>query len=246
MRSHKLTSALTAAAALLAVVPAGAVAAHNHRHNALRHIAHGGICKVTLNVAPRLLTSGEAALAFGQGSCGGAPASEQMVTVFDRPAGSPGFSVLGTTTTNKEGAYQLPTGALASNTAFYSSLGAGHSPMRNVRVAAQVSLTGPPEAKTLFSGIRTGRRNAVTFSGSVDPKDAGARVVLQRENAVKGNEWHRIAQPVLVDVNGDFSITHAFAAPGASSIRVLVRSNHRNIASPSNVLSYVISQAQNP
>jgi hypothetical protein len=247
MRSHKLASAVTAAAALLALAPAGAVAAHNHRHsNAVKHTPHAGLCKITLNVAPRLVTSGEAALAYGQGTCDGAPAGEQTVTIFDHPAGSPGFSVLGTTTTNKEGLYQLPTGALTSNTGFYSALGAVRSPTRNVRVAAQVSLTGPPETKSLFSGIRTGRRNAVTFSGTVNPHDGGATAVLQRENAIKGNEWHQIAKPVLVDVNGNFSITHAFAVPGASSIRVLIRSNHRNIASPSNVLSYVISQAQNP
>ena len=247
MRSHKLTAVGTAAAAaVLALAPAGAAAAHNHRHNARPHGLHAGACKVKLYVAPRLLTAGESALAYGQGLCGGVPAAEQTVTIYDHPAGTPGFAVLGTTTTNKEGLYQLPTGALTNNTGFYAAIGATRSPTRNVRVAAQVTLTGPPESKTLFSGIHTGRRNAVTFSGTVSPLDAGAKVVLQRENAIKGNEWHQIGQPVLVDNEGKFSITHAFAVPGASSIRVIVRSNHRNIASPSNVLSYVISQAQNP
>jgi len=60
MRSHKLASAVTAAAALLAVAPAGAVAAHHH-HKATGPAVHPGPCKITLNVAPRLLTSGEAA-----------------------------------------------------------------------------------------------------------------------------------------------------------------------------------------
>lgn len=246
MRSHRLTSAATAAATILALAPAGAAAAHNHRHNAQPHGLHSGACKVTLNVAPRLLTAGEAALAYGQGTCGAVPSAEQTVTIYDHPAGTPGFAVLGTTTTNKEGLYQLPTGALSNNTGFYATIGATRSRARNVRVAAQVTLTGPPENKTLFSGIHTGRRNAVTFSGTVSPLDGGATVILQRENAIKGNEWHQIGRPVLVDSSGNFSITHSFAAPGASSIRVLVRSNHRNIASPSNVLSYVISQAQNP
>ncbi len=246
MRSPKLAKAMTAAAALLALAPAGAAAAHNHRHNALKHAAHSGVCKVTLSVAPRLVTSGEPALASGLGTCGGAAAAEQPVTLYERAAGSPGFSIAGTTTTTKEGAYQLTTGPLTNNSSFYAAIGAARSRERNVRVAAQVTLTGPPETKTLFSGIHTGRRNAVTFSGTVSPRDPGATVVLQRENAIKGNEWHEIARPVLVDTNGNFSITHAFAVPGASSIRVVVRSNHRNVASPSNVLSYVISQAQNP
>jgi hypothetical protein len=234
------------AVALLAPAPSGPAAAHNHRHNALKQGVHAGVCKVTLNVAPRLVTSGEPALASGLGTCGGAAAAEQPVTLFERAVGSPGFTVAGTTTTTKEGAYQLPTGTLTNNATFYAAIGAARSAARNVKVAALVTLAGPPETKTLFSGIRTGKRNAVTFSGTVSPKDPGATVVLQRENAIKGNEWHQISKPVLVDVNGNFSVTHAFGAPGASSIRVVLRSNHRNIASPSNVLSYVISQAQNP
>lgn len=245
MRTRKLISAASAAAALLAVAPAGA-AAHGHRRIAARHDVHAGACRVTLKVAPRLLTAGESALAYGQGTCAGAAAAEQTVTIYEHPAGTPGFSVLGTTTSTKEGFYQLSTGALSDNTVFYAAIGAAHSATRAARVAAQVTVTGPPETKTLFSGISTGRRHAVTFSGTVSPDDAGALVVLQRENAIRGNEWHQISRPVLVDRNGDFSITHAFSVPGASSIRVLVRQNRRNIASPSNVLSYAISQAQNP
>ncbi|MCW3033453.1 MAG: hypothetical protein JWM60_1798 [Solirubrobacterales bacterium] len=245
MRSHKLTPAVTAAAALLALAPAGAAAAHNHRHTAVRHGVHAAVCKVTLNVAPRLVTSGEPALASGLGTCGGAPAAAQAVTLYQRSAGSPGFTVAGTTTTSKEGAYQVTTGALTNNSVFYAAIGAARSAARNVKVAALVTLAGPPETKTLFSGIRTGRRNAVEFKGTVAPSDPGATVVLQRENAVKGNEWHQISKPVPV-VNGSFSIAHSFGSPGASSIRVVLRSNHRNVASASNVLSYVISQAQNP
>jgi hypothetical protein len=245
MRSHKLTPAVTAAAALLALAPAGAAAAHAHRH-AVRHAAQGGACKVTLSVAPRLVTSGEAALASGQGTCGGAPAAAQPVTLYERAVGSPGFTAAGTTTTAADGSYQVPTGALTSNAAFYATVGTARSAERNVKVAAVATLAGPPETKTLFSGIHTGRSNAVTFSGTVSPSGPETTVVLQRENAVRGNEWHPIAPPVKVDANGNFSIKHAFGGPGASSIRVVVRSKRRNVASASNVLSYVISQAQNP
>jgi 5-hydroxyisourate hydrolase-like protein (transthyretin family) len=245
MRSHRLTSAVAAATGLLALVPAGAAAAH-HRGTGIRHGAHAGACKLTLNVAPRLLTAGESALASGLETCGGAPAANQPVTLYERTAGTPGVAVAGTTTTNGEGRYQLPTAALTSNTAFYAAIGSTRSPERPVRVAAAVSLTGPPETKSLSTVLPTGRRNAVTFAGTVSPGEAGATVVLQRENALRGTEWHRIGKPVLVDGEGHFSITHAFVAPGPSSIRVVVRSNHRNVASASNVLSYVISQAQNP
>ena len=46
--------------------------------------------------------------------------------------------------------------------------------------------------------------------------------------------------------DGSYSITHTFVVPGDANIRVLVRSQRRNIPSPSNVLNYEISQAQNP
>jgi hypothetical protein len=70
-------------------------------------------------------------------------------------------------------------------------------------------------------------------------------VVLQRQNAITGNEWHRIDFG-LVSSTGAFSITHRFIVPGDANIRVLVRAHRLNIPSPSNVLTYEISQAQNP
>ncbi len=101
-------------------------------------------------------------------------------------------------------------------------------------------MEGPPEGTQLL----TGSANRVTFSGTVNPADVGARVVLQRQNALTGNEWHRI-DIGTVQSGGGFSIAHTFRVPGDANLRVLVRSQGRNVASPSNVLSYEISQAQN-
>jgi hypothetical protein len=70
-------------------------------------------------------------------------------------------------------------------------------------------------------------------------------VILQRQNALTGNEWRRI-DVGRVALNGTFSITHTFVVPGDANIRVLVRSQGRNVPSASNVLTYEISQAQNP
>ncbi len=47
--------------------------------------------------------------------------------------------------------------------------------MRGVRVAAQVTLAGPPEGSQLY----TGRANRVTFTGTVTPADTGARAASQ-------------------------------------------------------------------
>lgn len=245
MRSLKLTSAVMAAAALLALATAGAAAARSNRHPNRRHAIQGGICQLTLNVAPRLITTGETTLAYGELSCPGGTEAGQTVTVYDRPAGSPGYAVAGTTTTDAHGVYQLTTPALTNNTLFYASAGGGVSRRKTVKVAAQVTLEGPAENKQLVEGLHTGRRNAVTFTGKVTPKDQGAEVILQRQNAIRGNEWHRIGR-TIVNEEGGFAITHKFIVPGASSIRVLVRSNKRNVASASNELDYDISQAQNP
>ena len=79
-----------------------------------------------------------------------------------------------------------------------------------VSVLAHVMLTGPPDGSELF----TGAANKVTFSGTVSPQDVGARVVLQRQNASSGDEWHRI-DVGQVGLGGTYSITHTFVIAGS-------------------------------
>jgi len=242
MRSIKLAATVAVAAASLTLASAAASAAGRHARENPRH-ANG--CRATLNVAPRLITAGESALAFGRLKCHGAgEEASQTVTLYEAPVGSLAYTVAGTSTTDAQGFYQVTASDLSVNSIFYVVAGATQSPLRSVKVAAQVTLAGPPEG-VVPTDLRTGRHNRVTFSGTVSPADAGATVVLQRQNAVRGNEWHRIDLGVVNSVGG-FSITHDFLAPGPANIRVVVRSGKRNVASPSNVLSYEISQAENP
>jgi hypothetical protein len=93
--------------------------------------------------------------------------------------------------------------------------------------------------------IETGVPHQQTFTGTVTPADVGARVILQRQNAVTGDEWHRIGFG-SVEADGNYTITHTFRVPGDASIRVLVRSDRINSPSASTPLEYEISQAQNP
>jgi len=238
MRSTKLRAAVAAAAALLAIAPAAALA------GPLRHGRHRSLtgCTVNLNVAPRLLTAGEAALAYGNLACA-VPTSDagQTVTLYAHTEGLPGFTAVGTATTDEHGFYSLSTGTVQYNTAFYTVADEARSRRQPVRVSTQVTLVGPAETKQIFTG-RDGRQ---TFTGTVNPLDVGATVVLQRQNAVTGNEWHGI-QLSKVLPGGAFSITHTFVVPGNANIRVLVRGTRRNIAGMSNVLNYQISQTQNP
>ena len=248
MRSIKLTAAVTTAAVTLALSGAAASAAVRH---AGEHPRRSGNCSVTLNVAPRLITSGEPVLAYGKLSRGCAEGGvKQTVTLYESSVSSPGYSIAGTTTTAAGGGYEIPVSGLTTNSSFYAATSTVRSVQRVVRVAAQVTLTGPPEG-VVPTDLRTGRHNRVTFTGTVSPADAVAQVILQRQNAIKGNEWHRIDYGLvnregIVTKTGTFSIAHTFVVAGDANIRVVVRSGRRNAPSASNILTYEIVQAQNP
>jgi hypothetical protein len=253
MRTSKLAP-IAAATTLLALAPAGASALRgNHRHPARRNTSQLGNCKVKINVAPRVIEAGESTLIFGTLLCpGGTSAAGQTVTVFQSSAGTPGVGTVGTATTDAAGNYQLTSPALFTNSAFYDTAGGVQSESKNVKVSPKVSLSGPPDGAQLFTAagpfLHSGHRharNTVTFSGTVSPVDTGATVVLQRENAIGNEEWHRIGRG-QVGPGGVYSISHTFAAAGDANIRVVVRALGLNTRGASEALSYEISQAQNP
>ncbi len=212
--------------------------------SAFRHLSPGGRCRVGMVVAPRRITAGEPITIFGRLVCHRrATAAGQVVQLFQHVLGAPGFSYVQSTTTNAQGFYQFQNagGVVETNLIWHVQSRGAESPNRVVRVAAQVTLNGPPEGTQILTGVA----NKIAFTGTVTPADVGARVVLQRQNALTGNEWHRIDSGV-VEAGGGFSITHTFIVPGDANLRVLVLSQGRNLPSPSEVLSYEISQAQNP
>lgn len=234
MRLRKSAPAVIAASALLALAPAAA--------SAHKHPSPSGRCRININVAPRQITAGESTEVSGRLACDRhATAGGQLVKLYAHVAGSAGSIVVQSTTTEANGSYKFATAAENANTSFYVRSHGAQSELRRLRVAAQVTLTGPPEGTQIF----TGAPNKETFSGTVNPADVGARVILQRQNAITGNEWHRIGIG-QVEAGGNYSITHTFRVPGDASIRVLMRSDGLNIPSESNILEYEISQAQNP
>jgi len=235
MRLGKLGPAVVAATSLLALAPAAA--------SAHKHPSPLGRCRIDISVAPRLITAGESTEVSGRLTCRPhANAGGQPVTLFAHVAGSAGFVPVQSTTTEANGSYKFSTAAENANTSFYVRSHGAQSGRRRLRVAAQVTLTGPPEG----TQIETGAPNSETFSGTVTPAaDVGARVILQRQNAITGDEWHRIGIGQVM-AGGTYSITHIFRVSGDASIRVLVRSDGLNIPSPSTSLEYEISQAQNP
>jgi hypothetical protein len=237
MRLGRVALSWAVATSLLGLFATGA--------SAFKHPSPTGRCRISIEVAPQTrITAGDPVVIFGRLVCHGrANAAGQIVRLFHHlRGGSPGFTYIQSTTTDANGAYQFQRadGVVETNRIWHVRSQGAQSANRGVWVAAQVKLSGPAEGTQILTGLA----NKVTFSGTVNPQDVGARVILQRQNALTGNEWRRIDSGV-VEANGTFSITHTFIVPGNASIRVLVRSQRRNIPSESNVLGYEVSQAQN-
>lgn len=220
--------------AALALTAPSAALAHRHRFH--------GLCRIQMHVAPHHTTAGEPVLVFGRLRCPGGNEAGQAVQLFHHLTGQQGFSYVQSTTTNSEGYYEFAPadGVIESSRSFFVVSGHARSRTQQVRVSAQVTLSGPAEGSQLL----TGKPNQVTFTGTVKPADVGAEVVLQRQDAENGQSWHHIGQ-TTVAADGTFTLPHTFIVPGDANIRALVRSQGRNVPSTSNVIAYEISQAQN-
>lgn len=246
MRPTKLITAVAAAASVLALAPAGALAAGGHSN------ANAPGCHVSLSADPHVATSGEAVSIAGVLRCSGATnVVGQTVTVYEKSAGVPGFKAIATPTTTAGGIYTVtPAPAVLTDSTFYARALNAQSLNHTVRVAPLVSVTSVSVngvAVPTGSTLLTGRKNAVTVKGTVNPIDQGAEVLLQREFSTTSEEWATIQGKATVKFDGTFSITHTFGLPGDANLRVLVRPHHRfDVRGVSESLSYVVSQAQNP
>ncbi len=205
MRLGKLGPAVIAATSLLALAPAAA--------SAHKHPSPLGRCRINIESVAPLITAGESTEISGRLACGHANPGGQTVTLYAHATGTAGYIPVQSTTTEASGSYEFTTAAENANTSFYVRSHGAQSGRRRLRVEAQVTLTGPPEG----TQIETGAPNRETFSGTVNPADVGARVILQRQNAVTGNEWHRIGIGQVVaggPTGGNYTITHTSACPG--------------------------------
>ena len=245
MRSTKLSSAMVAAAALLATAPTGAFAARKlPKHKG--HVSPAG-CRLTESADPHIVNSGDSVVLTGVLNCPGGGPSGQTVTVFERIAGVPGgFKNAGTTSTVAGGSYSFTPAPVITDSTFYTRAAGARSANHSVRAAPLVTVaTSPPlpEGSQLF----TGPAHKVTFKGSVNPIDRGAEVVLQRETGGSTEEWGTIQQHNFVKADGSFEIIHTFVVPGDANLRVVVRPHGIfHARGVSNMLTYEISQTQNP
>ncbi len=232
VRRHSL-GALGILGCLLALAPAAA--------QARRHPSPNGRHNISIAVSDNPVVTGDQLAIFGR--LRGPNNANRTVVLWHRINPRRFFTPIQRTRTDAHGFYAFlrQTGVVNTNRNWYVKSLRARSRTVHERVFSLVTLNGPANG----SNLETGPAHRVTFSGTVSPFAVGDRVILQRQNANSGRGWHRIDR-TRVRPGGTFSFQHTFRVPGDANVRVLVRATRRNIASVSDVLSYEISQAQNP
>jgi hypothetical protein len=209
----------------------------------------GGKCSLSMEASAPVVTAGEPATLLGRLVCTGTTsAAGETLVVEEREhgGGESGLSEVATVTTGEDGSFELTTPPLTSKSVFVARSFLAHGGRTVVRVTPKVTITGPAAsgAELASRGNRTSGRSSFTFSGTVTPAPAGARVALQRAYVATGERWHTVAFGQL-DEEGHYAISHGFRVPGEVSVRVVVRLQGE-LATSSEPLTYDISQAQNP
>jgi hypothetical protein len=218
----------------MAVAPSGALA--------VKHPSPNGRHNVSIAVSENPVVAGDPLAIYGRLT--GPNHGNRPVVLWHRINPRPQFTPVQTTTTDANGFYVFfrQKGIVNSNRNWYVKSTGARSRTVHEKVFSVVTLNGPTDGSSLL----TGPAHRVTFSGTVSPFAAGTRVLLQRDNSdTSGQQWNTIDQG-RVQGNGTFTLPHTFRVPGDANIRVVVQPTRRNIKSASNVLSYEISQAQNP
>ena len=235
MRKRSATGALAVGAMACAAVALPGVA------QAAKHPSPNGRHNVSINVSDNPVVAGDQLAIWGR--LRGPNNANRVVTLWHRINPRPRFTPIQRVRTDAHGFYAIfrTTGVVNSNRNWFVRAARARSRTIHERVRLLVTLTGPAEGSTLL----TGPAHRTTFSGTVSPRYAGRGVRLQRQDADRGNRWHTIDRGRVAG-DGSFSIRHTFRVPGSANVRVLVPRTRRHLASPSNVIGYEVSQAQNP
>ncbi len=250
MRSIKLLPIAAAAAMLSVLAPTGASA----RPANPKHSSPSGPCRVLVEAPRGPITYGDAFSISGHLACPKGQAPQELgnkqVTIYQRAAGSPGYVLAGSTTTETNGAYAFTPPAFSTNSTFFVLVEGARSAHRTIRVSPLVSLTTPSEGTKLLTASGSARTK-VEFTGTVSPLEPhdlkDATVTVQQESSSGNEEWRRIGNEAKVHADGTYSIPEVFHVPGTANLRVVVHPNSRlNATGASSPVPYVISQPQNP
>jgi plastocyanin len=225
--------------------------AQHRERRASRNLTTETGCNVTLQATPAIITAAAPLSLVGTLSCPEASsAADQTVTLYQMLARSGGFYIAATTTTEANGTFQFSPTELAVNSSFYVSADGAQSESTSVKVIPQVTIATPLAGAQLIAASGRATRadanaenaNAVTFTGTVIPANAGTSVALQREDG--NGAWSRIGGGE-VNAEGQYSIAHTFYRPGRANIRVIVHSHGLDMTVVSAPVTYQISRRRN-
>jgi len=228
MRPRFAVLAAVLYALVVVVVPGVAGAAPQHNHG------------LTINATPNPIDAGDGVLIYGQ--LNNPPVAGQKITLFHHISGShQGFTPISKTTTDSHGFYEFTRaeGIVLTNRSWFvreAGIHGIHSHTVHERVAALVSLSP--------STANADTRQPIVFSGHVTPNHAGQRVFLQEQ---KGNsdDWRTLRVGIL-GPGSNYSIPYAWRVPGPHVVRVVIRTDLRNIRGESDPVTVTIQQAQIP
>jgi hypothetical protein len=228
MRPRLAVLAAVLCALVVVAVPGVAGSAPNHNRG------------LTINATPNPIDAGDGVLIYGQ--LNNPPVAGQTITLFHHISGShQGYTPISSTTTDSHGFYEFTRaeGIVLTNRSWFvreAGIPRVHSRTVYERVAALVSLS-PPTANAFT-------RQPIVFSGHVTPNHAGQRVFLQEQ---KGNsdDWRTLKVGIL-GPGSNYSIPYAWRVPGAHVVRVVIRTDIRNIRGASDPATVTIQQAQVP
>ncbi len=111
-------------------------------------------CSVNLEATPSTIAPGAPLGLAGTLSCPeGASATGQTVTLYQKVAHTPGFSVTATATTEAGGAFQFSLSEVEANSVYYVRCDGSRSARTKVKVAVQVDIEAPAAGAELFIGI---------------------------------------------------------------------------------------------
>jgi hypothetical protein len=204
-------------------------------------------CLPSIEASATRITAGEPVTLSGAVECPDpASAVGQQVPIYERQ-GPGAFSLVGTATTEADGAYSFTTSALSVNAVFQAREGR-HRAHVAVRVGPGITLSilAPAAQASAATGqTRPQTRTRATFTGTVTPAVAGALVALQVSYAASGEDWHSVAY-ARVTAAGSYFIAHTFRTPGEASVRTIVHIGRHNAPAISEPLAYEVAQPQSP
>jgi hypothetical protein len=192
---------------------------------------------LTIHAVPHDIIAGESVLIFGQ--LKGADHANQVIRLYHRINPNPGFTLVGTQTTNSAGQYEFirAEGIVDTNRSwFVRGPALSHSRTVHERVAPLVSL-----AASSSSGFT---RHPLIFSGHVTPDHIGSIVLLQGQKG-SSDDWTTLKH-ARIGAGSNFQAAIAWRTPGARDVRALFPGDARNTKGASDPVSVLIQQTQVP